>query len=72
MVRSILILFSDPDGFFRRDPKEWSGLAVPAIIVMIMGIFSAIIAYLQTPLMLQILPDSVRGQAGGFLLPGIP
>jgi hypothetical protein len=36
MVSSILLLFTDPDGFFRRDPKEWSDLKLTAIIMLIL------------------------------------
>ena len=72
MVSSILLLFTDPDGFFRRDPKEWSGLKTPAVIVLALGTLSAIIVYLQTPLLLQIFPENLRAEMGLFSLFGIP
>jgi hypothetical protein len=64
MVRSILLLFSDPDGFFRRDPKEWSGLAVPAAIVLVSGIFAALSGYLVSRLISGLLPMEVTGVQG--------
>ena len=72
MVSSILLLFTDPDGFFRRDSKEWSDLTVPAAIVLVLGIFSAIIVYLQAPLIQQILPENLRAELGVLSLIGIP
>ena len=60
MVSSILLLFTDPDGFFRRDPQEWSGLAIPAVIVLVAGIIGAISAYLVSRTILQIFPESLQ------------
>ncbi len=69
MVRSILLLFSDPDGFFRRDPKEWSGLAIPAAIVLVSGIFAALSGYLVSRLISGLLPGEMAGvpDLGSFI-----
>jgi hypothetical protein len=64
MVSSILLLCTDPDGFFRRDPKEWSGLALPALIVLIAGITGAFSAYLVSGTMIRIFPESLRSATG--------
>jgi len=61
MVSSILLLFSDPDGFFRRDPKEWSGLAVPAAVVIVSGIIAALSGYLIGGVMAGLYPAGVEG-----------
>lgn len=71
MVRSILLLFSDPDGFFRRDPKEWSGLAVPAAIVLVAGIFAALSGYLVSGLISGLLPGEMTGVPGMNSIIGI-
>jgi hypothetical protein len=60
MVSSILLLFSHPDGFFRRDPKEWSGLAVPAVIVLVSGILAAMSGYLVTRLISGLFPAGME------------
>jgi hypothetical protein len=64
MVSSILLLCTDPDGFFRRDPKEWSSLKIPAVIVLIAGIIGAISAYLVSRTILQIFPVSLQSATG--------
>jgi len=61
MVRSILLLFSDPDGFFRRDPKEWSGLGIPVAIVLVAGILAAINGYLIGGVIAGFYPEGVEG-----------
>jgi hypothetical protein len=61
MVSSILLLFTDPDGFFRREPKEWSDLKIPAAIVLISGILSAIAGYLVTRVLSRIFPEGMQG-----------
>jgi hypothetical protein len=71
MVSSILLLFTDPDGFFRRDPKEWSGLAIPAVIVLVAGIIGAISAYLVSRTILQIFPESVQSATGLVAIVGV-
>ncbi|MDD1663428.1 MAG: YIP1 family protein [Methanomicrobiales archaeon] len=60
MVSSILLLFTDPDGFFRREPKEWSDLKIPAVIVLISGILSAIAGYLVTRVLSGIFPEGMQ------------
>jgi hypothetical protein len=60
MASSILLLFSDPDGFFRRDPAEWSGLRVPAAIVLVSGIFAALSGYLVTRLISGLFPAGME------------
>ena len=64
MVSSILLLFTDPDGFFRRDPKEWSDLKTPAVVVLIAGIIGAMSAYLVSRTMLQIFPENLQSATG--------
>jgi hypothetical protein len=64
MVSSILLLFTDPDGFFRRDPKDWSGLSVPAAIVLVSGIFSAMAGYLVSGVISVIMPENLQGVSG--------
>jgi hypothetical protein len=64
MVKSILLLFSDPDGFFRHDPKEWSGLAVPAAIVLASGVLAAVSASLMSGLISGLLPAELQGAPG--------
>jgi hypothetical protein len=64
MVSSILLLFSDPDGFFRRDPADWSRLAVPAAIVLVSGIIAAPGAYLVSRLISGLLPEEMAGLSG--------
>jgi hypothetical protein len=71
MVSSILLLFTDPDGFFRRDPKEWSGLAIPALIVLVAGIIGAVSAYLVSLTMLQIFPESLQSASGLVAVIGV-
>lgn len=64
MVSSILLLCTDPDGFFRRDPKDWSGLKIPAAIVFAAGIIGAIAAYPVSQTMLKILPENLQAASG--------
>jgi hypothetical protein len=64
MPSSILLLFSNPDGFFRRDPAEWAGLKVPALLVLASGILSAISAYLVSGLVAGILPEGMADLPG--------
>jgi hypothetical protein len=64
MVSSILLLFSDPDGFFRHDPADWSRLAVPAAIVLVSGILAAPGAYLASRLIAGLLPEGMAGVSG--------
>jgi len=72
MVSSILLLFTDPDGFFRRDPKEWSDLKTPAVVVLIAGIIGAIFAYLRVPIMMQIYPENLKAAMGIVTYLAIP
>jgi hypothetical protein len=71
MVSSILLLFTDPDGFFRKDPKEWSGLALPALIVLVAGIIGAVSAYLVSMKLLQIFPESLQSATGLVAVVGV-
>jgi len=64
MVRSVLLLFSDPDGFFRRDPKEWEGLAIPAALVLAAGILAAITGYLVSGVIAGLFPEDLQGVSG--------
>jgi hypothetical protein len=61
MVSSILLLCTDPDGFFRRDPKDWSDLKIPAAIVLISGLLSATAGYLVTRVLSGIFPEGMQG-----------
>jgi hypothetical protein len=61
MVSSILLLCTDPDGFFRRDPKEWSNLKIPAAIVLVSGILSAVAGYLLAQVLSGIFPEGIQG-----------
>jgi hypothetical protein len=72
MVSSILLLCTDPDGFFRSDQKEWSDLKIPAVIVFIAGIIGAIFAYLRVPVMMQIYPENLRAAMGIVTYLAIP
>ncbi|MDD1661998.1 MAG: YIP1 family protein [Methanomicrobiales archaeon] len=71
MVSSILLLFTDPDGFFRRDPKEWSGLKTPAVIVLVAGIIGAVSAYLVSRTILQIFPENLQSATGLVAIAGV-
>lgn len=73
MGSSILLLFTDPDGFFRRDPKDWEGLRIPAAIVLAAGILGAFSAFLVSQTMLKIFPadmQAVSGLVTGFGVAG--
>jgi hypothetical protein len=70
MVSSILLLFSDPDGFFRRDPKEWEGLKVPAAIVLVAGIIGALSAYLVSRTLLTLFPTDLQATSGFVTITG--
>jgi hypothetical protein len=70
MVSSILLLFSDPDGFFRRDPKEWEGLKVPAAIVLVAGIIGALSAYLVSRTLLTLFPADLQATLGFVTIMG--
>ena len=71
MVSSILLLFTDPDGFFRRDMMEWSDLKTPAFIVLIAGIIGAASAYLVSRTMLQIFPGNLQTATGLVAVVGV-
>ena len=71
MVSSILLLFTDPDGFFRRDSKEWSDLKIPAVIVLVAGIIGAISAYLVSRTILQIFPENLQSATGLVAVVGV-
>jgi len=71
MVSSILLLFTDPDGFFRRDPQEWSDLKTPAVIVLVAGIIGAVSAYLVSRTILQIFPESLQSATGLVAVVGV-
>jgi hypothetical protein len=61
MANSILLLFSNPDGFFRRDPGEWADLKVPAVIVLASGILAAVNGYLIGQVIAGLYPEGVEG-----------
>ena len=71
MVSSILLLFTDPDGFFRREMMEWSDLKTPAFIVLIAGIIGAASAYLVSRTMLQIFPGNLQTATGLVAVVGV-
>ncbi len=71
MVNSILLLCTDPDGFFRRDPKDWSGLSIPAVLVLVAGIIGALSAYLVSRTMLQVFPADLQSASGLVAVAGV-
>jgi hypothetical protein len=71
MVSSILLLFTDPDGFFRREMMEWSDLKTPAFIVLIAGIIGAASAYLVSRTVLQIFPGNLQTATGLVAVVGV-
>ncbi|MGA2934521.1 MAG: hypothetical protein ABSD81_05140 [Methanomicrobiales archaeon] len=61
MVSSFLLLCIDPDGFFRRDPKDWSDLKIPDASMPIMGTLSLITGYLVSRVLSGTFPEGMQG-----------
>ena len=61
MVSSILLLCTDPDGFFRRDPKDWEDLKIPAAFMLILGTLSLITGYLVSRVLSGTFPERMQG-----------